>query len=30
MNRRELRNFSHFEILTKTAYPDHSRNLEID
>ena len=30
MNGTELRNFSHFQILTKIAYPNLSRNLEID
>ena len=28
MNGTELRSFSHFQILTKIAYPDLSRNLE--
>ena len=28
MNGTELRSFSHFQILTKIAYPDHSRKLE--
>ena len=28
MNGTELRSFSHFQILTKTAYPDLSRKLE--
>ena len=28
MNRKELRNFSHFQILTKITHPDLSRNLE--
>ena len=28
MNGKELRSFSHFQILTKMAYPDLSRNLE--
>ena len=28
MNRTELRSFSHFQILTKIAYPDLSRKLE--
>ena len=30
MNGKELRTFSHFQILTKIAYPDLSRNLQID
>ena len=30
MNGTELRSFSHFQILTKIAYPDLSRNLQID
>ena len=30
MNGTELRSFSHFEILTNIAYPDLSRNLQID
>ena len=30
MEGKELRSFSHFQILTKIAYPDHSRNLQID
>ena len=30
MNRTELRSFSHFQILTKNAYPGLSRNLQID
>ena len=30
MNGTELRGFSHFEILNKIAYPDLSRNLQID
>ena len=28
MNRTEIRSFSHFQILTKIAYPDLNRNLE--
>ena len=28
MNGRELRSFSHFQIFTKIAYPDLSRNLQ--
>ena len=28
MNGTELRSFSHFQILTKIAYPELSRNLE--
>ena len=28
MNGTELRSFSHFQILTRIAYPDLSRNLE--
>ena len=28
MNRTELRSFSHFQILTRIAYSDLSRNLE--
>ena len=28
MNGTELRSFSHFQILTKIAHPDLSRNLE--
>ena len=28
MNGTELRSFRHFQILTKIAYPDLSRNLE--
>ena len=28
MNGKELRNFSHFQILTENAYTDLSRNLE--
>ena len=28
MNGTELRSYSHFQILTKIAYPDLSRNLE--
>ena len=28
MNGTELRSFSHFQILTRMAYPDLSRNLE--
>ena len=30
MNGTELRSFSHFQILTKIAYPELSRNLQID
>ena len=30
MNGTELRSFSYFQILTKIAYPDLSRNLQID
>ena len=30
MNGTELRSFRNFEILTKIAYPDLSRNLAID
>ena len=30
MNGKELRNFGDFQILTKIAYPDLSRNLPID
>ena len=30
MNGTELRSFCHFEIMTNNAYPDLSRNLEID
>ena len=30
MNGTELRNFSHFQILTEVTYPDLSRNLKID
>ena len=30
MNGTELRSFSHFQILTFIAYPDLSRNLQID
>ena len=30
MNGTELRSFSHFQILTKIAYPDLSRYLQID
>ena len=30
MNGTELRSFSHFQILTKIAYTDLSRNVEID
>ena len=26
----ELRSFSHFQLLTKIAYPDLSRNVHID
>ena len=29
MNLTELRSFSHFQILTKIAYPDLNRNFEI-
>ena len=28
MNGKKLRNFSHFQILTKITHPDHSRKLE--
>ena len=28
MNETEIRSFSHFQILTKIAYSDFSRNLE--
>ena len=28
MNKTELRSFSHFQILTKIAYPHLNRNLE--
>ena len=30
MNGTELRSFSHYEIMTKIAYKDLSRNLQID
>ena len=30
MNGKELRSIGHFEILTKMAFPDLSRNLQID
>ena len=30
MNGKELRSFNHFQILTKMAYPDLSRNLEME
>ena len=30
MNGKELRSFSHFQILTKIGYPDLSRNLQIE
>ena len=30
MNGTELRSFSHFQILTKLAFPDLGRNLQID
>ena len=30
MNGTELRSFNHFQILTEIAYPDLSRNLQID
>ena len=30
MNRKELRSFNYYQILTKIAYPDISINLQID